>query len=147
MLERGDLLQWNPDLGDWEACGLAPSSGAIAYFDGTVWKTVSPPETFTHPVLSFEGGEPVWAEDQVGDGGGGGGETGWPEPAGTQGDMLYHNGTTWVKFDHAGEPAANEIYALSQTGTAAPTWKKLKKYAIDLCSGGTPTTFTLYGEP
>lgn len=91
--------------------------------------------------LRHNGVIPYWVETSGGTGGG------WEEPAGTVGDMLYHNGTTWVKFNHAGEPAADEIYALSQSSTAAPTWKKLKKYPIDLCSGGTPTTFTLYGEP
>lgn len=71
--------------------------------------------------------------------------TGSGLPDGSAGDMLYHDGTTWVALANPGAPSSGTIFVLSHSGTA-PFWKTLTEQEVDICISGTPTTVTIYKE-
>ena len=70
------------------------------------------------------------------------GGSGWPEPAGTEGDMLYHNGITWVKFDGPAAPSSGYKNVLHHSGTV-PSWTTYQELTASFCVAGTPAIYKI----
>jgi hypothetical protein len=67
-------------------------------------------------------------------------------PDGNVGDMLYHNGETWVLLEAPGAPESNEEWVMHHDATA-PGWFLYNKITVDICVSGTPTEYTILGIP
>jgi hypothetical protein len=113
---------------------LTGTQGMILYHDGTVWNKLSAGTAGYFLQTGGAGANPVWAAESAGAGdvtaddlsvtsgnivayNGGGGQN-IIELSGTQGDILYHNGTSWVKL-----AAGTYGHMLRTRGAAAnPSW-------------------------
>jgi hypothetical protein len=62
----------------------------------------------------------------------------------SEGDMLYWNNTTgaWVILEAPAPPATGKINILTHTGTV-PQWETKDKKSINVCDGGSPTTWEI----
>jgi hypothetical protein len=67
-------------------------------------------------------------------------------PDGNVGDMLYHNGETWVLLEAPSAPESNEEWVMHHDATA-PGWFLYNKITVDICVSGTPTEYTILGIP
>lgn len=63
-----------------------------------------------------------------------------PLPSGSEGDMLYHDGSGWVVLDSPAAPGTDEIVLLSHTGTA-PEWVTITKKELDVCGEASAIEF------
>ena len=63
-------------------------------------------------------------------------------PAGTAGQMLYHNGTDWIVLGAPAAPAADTVNLLTHNGTL-PAWVNKDIEEIDVCVSGSPTTWDI----
>lgn len=63
-------------------------------------------------------------------------------PTGTAGDMLYHNGTTWVKFDGPTAPSSGYQNVLHHSGTV-PSWTTYEELTVSICVSGTPASYKI----
>jgi len=61
-------------------------------------------------------------------------------PAGTAGDMLYHDGSAWVVLYADTAAPSGTINILTQDGTAMPVWSNKTIVTVDLCSGSGTTS-------
>jgi hypothetical protein len=63
-------------------------------------------------------------------------------PAGSAGDMLYHNGVDWVVLASPAAPGTDTVNILTHSG-AAPVWVNKAIEEIDVCVSGSPTTWDI----
>ena len=76
---------------------------------------------------------------QLGECNSGGGGT---LPSGTEGQMLYHNGTTWVVLAAPAAPTSGTVNIMTHSGTV-PAWVNKDIEEIDVCVSGSPTTWDI----
>jgi len=63
-------------------------------------------------------------------------------PSGSAGDILYHNGTSWIVLVSPAAPAAGTRTSLIHNGTA-PSWVNDDIETISVCVSGTPTNWNI----
>lgn len=63
-------------------------------------------------------------------------------PSGSAGDILYHNGTSWIALASPAAPAAGTRTSLIHNGTA-PSWTNDDIETISVCVSGTPTNWNI----
>jgi hypothetical protein len=99
-----------------ESCGSASTTDALEFENGML-KTI------------------IGGPYQLGECNSGGGGT---LPSGTVGQMLYHNGTTWVVLAAPSAPLSTQINIMTHSGTA-PLWETKTIGTHSVCVSGTPT--------
>ena len=62
------------------------------------------------------------------------------------GDMLYHDGSKWVRLANPGTPSTGYKWTLHHDA-AAPEWVEYKEITVSICEDGTPTEYTILGIP
>jgi hypothetical protein len=106
-----------------------PGTSTTASGDTSIYDVFVKPEK-NGDVIEFSG--KVEIPDAGGDG----------LPAGSAGDMLYHNGVAWVVLASPAAPGADTVNILTHSG-AAPVWVNKDIEEIDVCVSGSPTTWNI----
>lgn len=120
---------------------LTGTQGDVLYHSGTSWAKLPAGTSGQFLKTNGSGANPAWATVTAGSGDVVGDDTtttvqnivaynttggkNITELTGTQGDILYHNGTSWAKL-----PAGTLGYVLETNGAGAnPTWEPMTGYA------------------
>lgn len=67
-------------------------------------------------------------------------------PLGLIGDMLYHDGTSWVSLKNPGTLSAGNTFVLEHDGTA-PYFEAYQQLEVSICIDGLPTDYEILAKP